>query len=36
MKLDVTSIVLLLAAAVLGVFYFVRRSNRMKRAHRKL
>ena len=36
MKLDFTSIMLLLAAAVLGVFYFVRRSSRMKRAQRKL
>jgi hypothetical protein len=36
MKLDLTTIALLVAAAFLGVLYFVRRSSRLKRAHRKL
>lgn len=36
MNLDVTTILLLVAAAVLGLFYFVRRSGRMHRAQRKL
>ena len=36
MNFDFTTILLLAGAALLGVFYFVRRSSRMKRAHRKL
>ena len=36
MNLDFTTIILLVGAALLGVVYFVRRSSRMKRAHRKL
>jgi len=36
MNFDLTTITLLAAAALLGVVYFVRRSNRIKRSHRKL
>jgi hypothetical protein len=35
MNLDFTSIVLMVAAAALGMIYFARRSNRMKRSNRK-
>lgn len=36
MNLDLTSIILLAAAALLGIVYFMRRSSRLKRANRKL
>ena len=36
MNFDLTTIVLVALAAALGILYFVRRSSRMKRAHRKL
>jgi hypothetical protein len=36
MNLDVTTIILFAVAILLGVAYFVRRSARLKRQHRKL
>ena len=35
MKLDFITVVLMVAAAALGMIYFSRRSNRMNRSHRK-
>ncbi len=36
MNLDLTTIILFAIAIVLGVAYFLRRSARLKRQHRKL
>lgn len=36
MNLDLTTIILFAVAILLGIAYFVRRSARLKRQHRKL
>jgi hypothetical protein len=36
MNLDLVTIVLIAAAVLLGIAYFMRRSSRIKKGHRKL